>query len=430
MNDSPRQRASTGRSGHEAGVPLGFCAPESQPWPAARKGQRTLRPVRWQRALKSSFLLLVLLGCQADEAAPHPGSEPVGPAILLVTLEELSAEELVFDVSAEETWHRYRAIAASGSMVSSLASLATGLRPWQHGLLGETGKIHRGCERLASSLRSAGYSTYAWPDRARRLRDLGFARGFDEFGALRAGRQAVSVLDSMERGQFVWIHLKRAEGPDGTAKQLRRLDGLLTAARAAPSWSSMTVAIAGVTGRPEQPVQDAGTPDGFRRSLLEVPLALRSPSASGWTWSEAPLVGAARVYQTLADPAGVESLPAIASSLASPTSETEKLVLLTETYGRVDRVADKTANDFFVLRDGVQLRWTSWGPRGVADVPPLTGYGPVQLSLWTWGDEQPPRQLSDPALEQELAGELHQAWLADQDREEGMSWRSLAERQR
>lgn len=264
-----------------------------------------------------------------------------------------------------------RAVAASSESAPSLASLWTGLRPWQHGsLYGDRARLDPALWTLPVALRAAGYRTFGYVSGYWASPAFGYGAGFDSCEPLRRGEGAMQRLAGLDGSrQFVWIHLPEPETPylrregflDRLAAPLRpgelprrvdrlqlepyfdpsvplppqklrrfaalyrlnvawadnRLGELLAALRRSGQWDSTLLVVAA----------DHGTELGERhqilhggnlgRRLLEVPLAVQLPA--GFARPLAPprsqRVAAARIWATLVEAAGGSLPPAVAPSL-------------------------------------------------------------------------------------------------------------------
>ena len=173
----------------------------------------------FRRPFGALLLLLLLLSACAPES-PHDGP------IVLITLDSLRADAVeglggepgltprMDELIREADWAG-PAIASSSWEGSTLATLFTGLRPWQHQVL------HPGRARLApalitlaEALKAAGYETAGhwsgpWYDKT-----FGFNQGFDAFQHYGKGARLVERLRAMEDGrQFVWAHLPAPAAP-------------------------------------------------------------------------------------------------------------------------------------------------------------------------------------------------------------------------
>lgn len=162
--------------------------------------------------------LLSFLACAPD--SPHDGP------IVLITLDSLRADAVeglggepgltprMDELIREADWAG-PAIASSSWEGSTLATLFTGLRPWQHQVLHQSrARLSPALITLAEALRAAGYETAGhwsgpWYDKT-----FGFNQGFDAFQSYGKGARLVERLRAMEDGrQFVWAHLPAPAAP-------------------------------------------------------------------------------------------------------------------------------------------------------------------------------------------------------------------------
>lgn len=165
------------------------------------------------------LLLLVLLSA-CGPRAPHKGP------IVLITFDSLRADAVealggepgltprLDELVREADWAG-TAIASSSWESPTLASLFTGLRPWQHQV------VHQGHARLspalitlAEALKAVGYATAGtWSDEWYDPR-FGFNQGFDVYQHYGKGIRIAERLREMRNTrQFVWAHLPAPAAP-------------------------------------------------------------------------------------------------------------------------------------------------------------------------------------------------------------------------
>jgi arylsulfatase A-like enzyme len=162
--------------------------------------------------------LVSFISCAPDY--PHDGP------IVLITLDSLRADAVeglggepgltprMDELIREADWAG-PAIASSSWEGSTLATLFTGLRPWQHQVLYQ-GHAHLSPAliTLAEALRAAGFKTAGhwsgpWADHT-----LGFNQGFDVYQSYGKGTRLVERLKAMkDERQFVWAHLPAPAAP-------------------------------------------------------------------------------------------------------------------------------------------------------------------------------------------------------------------------
>jgi len=261
-----------------------------------------------------------------------------------------------------------RAIAPSSRGVSSMASLFTGLRPWQHQVLHDgQATLAKALLTLPAALQAVGYQTVGFSGEASYSKAFGYDHGFDELWDLGKGIEAASRLQALRGRQFVWIHV-----PEPSAPYVRRPNfetrvdaaGLALPARVPPNelapyfdpanplppdlrqrfWTMYRLNVAYADdrlGRFLQSLRESGQWDrtllvvtsthgeelgerhqilnggNLGRQLLEVPLAVKLPAGSHRRIAvpRDRRVAAARIWATLVEAAGGEAPPAVAPSL-------------------------------------------------------------------------------------------------------------------
>jgi hypothetical protein len=186
---------------------------------------------RWR--LATAALPLLLLACGGGAPAPDPRSGADGGAgpIVLVTFSSLRADVVGglgglpgltpnLDALIRQAGWSGRAIAASSRGEPALASLWTGLRPWQHQVLHGGSALSPDLLTLAEALAAAGYSTAGFPGGPWFSEAKGFAQGFKAFDPADRGRGAAGVLRRISEGkdgdgsrQFIWIHIPEPQAP-------------------------------------------------------------------------------------------------------------------------------------------------------------------------------------------------------------------------
>jgi arylsulfatase A-like enzyme len=261
-----------------------------------------------------------------------------------------------------------RAITPSSLGVSSMASLFTGLRPWQHQVLHDRqAHLSQALLTLPAALQAAGYATAGFSGETSYSKAFGYDQGFDQLEELEKGTTAVDRLKALRGRQFVWVHI-----PEPSAPYLRRPNfedrvdtkGLDLPPRVQPNelapffdpavplplelrqrfWAMYRLNVAFADdrlGRFLQALRESGQWDrtllvvtsthgeelgekhqilnggNLGRQLLEVPLAVKLPAGS--RSKIAVLKGqrpaAARIWATLVEAAGGEVPPAVSPSL-------------------------------------------------------------------------------------------------------------------
>lgn len=141
-----------------------------------------------------------------------------GP-VVVITVSDLRAD-LVGSLGGEPGWtpqlDRFateagwvgRAVAASSSPVPALVSLATGVDPWQHGVLSHLYYQRRSdLPTLAEALAEQGYKTSLFTFRDGSAQFGGFD-GFHEIVTLGDGEVALETLRQLSgKPELLWIHL-------------------------------------------------------------------------------------------------------------------------------------------------------------------------------------------------------------------------------
>jgi arylsulfatase A-like enzyme len=332
----------------------------------------------------AAFLLLALLtpiaACR-HPAPDAPGTSP-GP-IVLITFDGLRADMVgslggergltpnLDRLAARADWAG-RAIAPSSWTVPSMASLWTGLRPWQHQAIdGERAALSPDLLLLPEALQAAGYRTRGFPSGPWLLPRYGYGRGFDELLALDDGDAAIERLKHLSAGrEFVWIHVPEPHVPWVRRPWLRdviqgelpgglprtadaadlaefadpshplsgddqesyralyllnvvwadmRLGLLLNALKASGRWDRTLLVVTSAEGEALGEGGQVLTGGDLGRELIEVPLAIKL--ATGTRGSRRLAVprdarpSTQRLFATLLEAAGVEPAPAVAPSL-------------------------------------------------------------------------------------------------------------------
>lgn len=166
-------------------------------------------------------LLLLLLGLAACRREAEVGRGPV----VLITCDSLRADVVGawnarergltpnLDALIREASWSGPAIASSSSDAPAMASLLTGLSPWQHQVLfGETPQLNAALETLPEALKRRGYETVGFSGNDSYSKETGYGQGFDRFEKLGKGEEAEKRLQRLDR-TFVWIHLPEPQAP-------------------------------------------------------------------------------------------------------------------------------------------------------------------------------------------------------------------------
>jgi hypothetical protein len=261
-----------------------------------------------------------------------------------------------------------RAVAPSSLGAAAMASLFTGLRPWQHQVLHDRQThLQKALLTLPEALKAAGYTTAGFSGEASYSRDFGYDQGFDQLEPLEKGTAAIGRLKALRGRQFVWIHI-----PEPAAPYLRRpnfedridLKGVDLPARVQPNelapyfdpavplppalrqrfwamyrlnasfaddrlghflqslresgqWDRTLLVVTSTHGEELGEKHQILNGGNLGRQLLEVPLAVKLPAGASlrvaMPKTERP--AAVRIWATLVEAAGGEAPPAVAPSL-------------------------------------------------------------------------------------------------------------------
>ncbi|HVS00483.1 MAG TPA: sulfatase-like hydrolase/transferase [Thermoanaerobaculia bacterium] len=302
-----------------------------------------------------------------------------------------------------------RAVAASSWGAPAMASLLTGLRPWQHQLLhAGSPPLSPDLLTLAEALKAAGYTTAAYPSGSWYTKEHGFAQGFDVFEAGGKGRDGAEALQRLgvrregrEGRELVWIHVPEPQAPyvlrrrllsrlQGGPRELparirplqleaffdpgvplpearrqrlwdmyllnvawadEKLGRLLEALRASGQWDRTLLVVTADHGEEFREQGQMGRGGNLGRQLLEVPLVVKLPAGSGLQLRapEGEHAGAARLWATLVEAAGGPVPPAVAPSLFRPVAPP----VLSELY------LTNGLNRFSLVQGNDQLLWDS-----------------------------------------------------------------------
>ncbi len=261
-----------------------------------------------------------------------------------------------------------RAIAPSSLGVSSMASLFTGLRPWQHQVLHDRqSHLSKALLTLPEALKAAGYATAGFSAETSYSKVFGYDQGFDQLEELEKGTAAIDRLKALRGRQFVWIHI-----PEPAAPYLRRpnfedrvdvkgldlpprlqpnelapffdpavplppelrqrfwamyrlnvafaddrLGHFLQALRESGQWDRTLLVVTSTHGEELGEKHQILNGGNLGRQLLEVPLAVKLPAGSSPKIAvpENQRPAAARIWATLVEAAGGEVPPAASPSL-------------------------------------------------------------------------------------------------------------------
>ncbi|MBV8200724.1 MAG: sulfatase [Acidobacteria bacterium] len=338
--------------------------------------------------------------CAACAACAHrrPAAAGGGP-VVLITFEALRADAvsglggepgLTPNLAAlvrEADWAG-RAIAPSSWGVPAMATLFTGLAPWQHHAIldGDNAHLAQDLVTLPKAFKALGYRTAGFSGGHWYTAAYGYDRGFDSFDEVGKNRDAAERLAALDDSrELVWIHVpepqapyrrrdwllprlggdrpaapgelpaaveamdllaaSNPEVPPSPALRLRltamyrlnvawadeRLGRLLDALRASGQWERTLVVVTSAFGEELGEHGTFGHGGDLERESLEVPLIVKLPS-----WCRRRLVppsrqriALARLWATLIEAAGGQPPPAAAPSLfrAAPAGVLSELYL-------------------------------------------------------------------------------------------------------
>lgn len=273
-----------------------------------------------------------------------------------------------------------RAVATSSLGVASMASLFTGLRPWQHQVLHDRqSHLPKALLTLPEALKAAGYTTAGFSGEASYSRAFGYDQGFDQLEELEKGTAAVDRLKALRGRQFVWIHIPEPSAPyllrpnfedrvdaKGLDLPLRvqpnelepffdpaiplppqlrqrfwamyrlnvafaddRLGRFLQALRESGQWDRTLLVVTSAHGEELGEKHQILNGGNLGRQLLEVPLAVKLPARPGLriTTPKTQRPAAVRIWATLVEAAGGTVPPAVAPSLFHPLQGASAAVL-------------------------------------------------------------------------------------------------------
>ena len=352
--------------------------------------------------------LLSLLACRRAPA-PHDGP------IVLITFDSLRADVVGglggspglmphLDALIREADWAGRGIAPSSAGVPAMASVFTGLQPWQNqALQPEQASLGDELITLPEALAAYGYATAGYSSGFWYSERFGYSQGFAVFQGLSRGRQALDRLGNLGGGRhFVWVHLPEPQPPwvlheemvprlnlrlplelprrivpaqiepyfdpaeilpTGRRRQFwamyrlnaawgdQRLGRLLDALRASGQWDRTLLVVTSNHG--EELGEHGQVLDGgnLGRRLLEVPLVIKLPA--GFARPLLPLKnerpGTVRLWATLVEAVGGTKPPAQAPSLFHPSPSG----VLSELY------LTNGTNQFSWVEGDNQLLWES-----------------------------------------------------------------------
>jgi arylsulfatase len=349
--------------------------------------------------------LSVLAGCR-------PSSETRGP-IVLITFDSLRADVVEalrgepgltprLDALAQEADWSGRAIASSSWEGSAMASLMTGLRPWQHQVLhAGRARLSPDLVTLAEALAGSGYESAGFYSGPWYTHAFGFDQGFASYQHYGRGERGLDRLRRLRGGrELIWIHLPAPEAPYVLREELlprlgrvpplprkvtplqlepyfdpavelptprrrrlwalyrlnvawadEQLGRLLDALRESGQWDRTLLVVTSNHGEEFGEKGQILHGGNLGRQLIEVPLVVKLPAGFGrhLRVPRGEHVAVARVWATLVEAAGGQAPPAVAPSLfrAAPAGVLSELYLTNGT------------NRFSWVEGDDQLLWES-----------------------------------------------------------------------
>jgi hypothetical protein len=318
-----------------------------------------------------------------------------------------------------------------------MASLFTGLRPWQHQVLQRESRLSPALLTLAEALQAQGYATRGFTGEPAYSKAAGYEQGFDLLGELGKGAEAAAELKRLgDDSRFVWIHIPEPKAPyfrrpkfasrldtgrldlpfrvlphqlapyfdPGVflppAKRRRfwtmyrfnvawadeRFGRLVAALRESGQWDRTLLVVTSTHGEEFGEKGQILNGGNLGRQLIEVPLAVKLPVGFNRAIA-APRdrrVAAAGLWATLVEAAGGEVPPAAAPSLFRKAPD----AILSELY------LTNGTNQFSLLTGDDQLLWES------SFAAPEPEYYRARLALMSRGNARLARaELSVPPAE-------------------------------
>lgn len=388
---------------------------------------------------------LLLAGCRPLRTSTAPAHD--GP-IVLVTFDSLRADAVGglggepgltpnLDALIRRADWPGRAVAPSSWGAPSMASLFTGLRPWQHQVLRAEDRLAPALVTLPEALRAAGYETSGFTSEPMYSKETGYDQGFDLLANLGKGTEAAEKLKEISGRRFVWVHLSEPQAPyfrrpkflsrlgAGQAKGLParvlpnqlapffdpavplppelerrfralyrlnvawaddRLGRLLGELRASGQWDRTLLIVTSTHGEEFGEKRQILNGGNLGRQLLEVPFIVKLPAGGSGARRKIAVpkdrrVAAARLWATLVEAAGGEVPPAQAPSLfrEAPGGVLSELYLTNGT------------NRFSLVEGDDQLLWEA------SFAPPEPEYYRARLALMNRGNARIARaEISEP----------------------------------
>lgn len=407
-----------------------------------------------RQALRRLLGLSLLISCLASCRGSAPPQE--GP-IILITFDSLRADVVGglggergltpnLDALMRQASWAGRAIAPSSWGSPAMASLFTGLRPWQHQVLQEESRLAPALFTLPEALQALGYETSGFTGEAAYSKQGGYEQGFDRLEELAKGAGAAERLERIGgRRRFVWIHIPEPQAPyfhrprfddriDTGRLELPervlpnqlalyfdpanplpparrrlfwamyrfnvawaddRLGRLIQALRSSGEWDRTLLVVTSTHGEEFGEKGQILNGGNLGRQLLEVPFAIKLPFGFRRKIAEPKegRIASARLWATLVEAAGGEVPPAVAPSLFRRASGG----VLSELY-----LANGT-NQFSLVDGDDQLLWES------RFAPPQPEYYLARLAMMNRGNARIARA-ELPVPPEEILGRLRAAF--------------------
>lgn len=382
------------------------------------------------RRLPGLVLCLLLAGCRLSQTSAAPAHD--GP-IVFVTFDSLRADVIGepgltpnLDALIREADWSGRAIASSSWGLPSMASLLTGLRPWQHRVLRMEDRIPPALITLPEALQARGYETFGFMGEPMYSKEAGFGQGFNLFTRLGKGTEAGQKLRSAgPNRRFVWVHFSEPQAPyyrrpkfaarlglrgrdlpyrvlphqlapffdpavplpPALERRFRtmyrlnvawadhRLGKLLQELRASGQWDRTLLVVTATHGEEFGEKGQILNGGNLGRQLIEVPLVIKLPPESGRRIA-APRdqrVATVRLWATLVEAAGGEVPPAQSPSLFRLPPGGASDAVLSELY------LINGTNRFSLVQGNDQLLWET------RFAPPEPEYYRARLALMNRG---------------------------------------------
>ncbi len=329
-----------------------------------------------------------------------------------------------------------------------MASLFTGLRPWQHQVLRKENRLAPALFTLAEALQARGYETSGFTREPAYAKQGGFDQGFDLLADLGKGNAAATKLERLDGDrQFVWVHIPEPQAPYFRRKKFAsrlntgrlalplrilpnqlalyfdpqvplppgkrrrfwamyrfnvvwadaRLGQLIKALQESGQWDRTLLVVTSTHGEEFGEKGQILNGGNLGRQLLEVPFAVKLPAGFNRRFAvpRDRRVAAARLWATLVEAAGGEVPPAMAASLfrRSPDAALSELYFTNGT------------NRFSLVSGNDQLLWES------SFAPPEPEYFRARLAQLNRGNARLARaELSVPS--NKIFGRLDAGFLA------------------